>query len=106
MGVLNDACRRQGVPAISIWANVPHYIAANPNVKAALAFVRRVLTLLDFSTDLSDLENAAQDFDKRVADVLASDPKMSEYVRRLEERSDEDEEEEEYPGNTDALTQR
>jgi proteasome assembly chaperone (PAC2) family protein len=103
VGVLNDTCRQAGIPAISIWANVPHYIAANPNVKAALALVRRVLTLLDFSTDLSDLENAAQDFDKRVADVLASDPKMSEYVQRLEERSDEDEEEEEYPGNTDAL---
>jgi proteasome assembly chaperone (PAC2) family protein len=103
VGVLGDACRSHGVPLISIWANVPHYIAANPNVKAALALVRRVLTLLDFSTDLNDLENAAQDFDKRVADVLASDPKMSEYVRRLEERSDDDDDDEDYSGNTDAL---
>jgi proteasome assembly chaperone (PAC2) family protein len=102
VGVLNDACKRRGLPAISIWANVPHYIQASPNVKAALAIVRRVLTLLDFSTDLSDLERASADFDKRVADVLATDAKMAEYVRRLEERHDEDEDEASHD-ETDAL---
>jgi proteasome assembly chaperone (PAC2) family protein len=90
VGVLNDTCRLQGLPAISIWANVPHYIAATPNVKAALALVRRVLTLLDYSTDLTDLERASVEFDKRVADVLASDPNVADYVRRLEERDDAD----------------
>jgi proteasome assembly chaperone (PAC2) family protein len=90
VGVLNDTCRLHGLPAISIWANVPHYIAATPNVKAALALVRRVLTLLDYSTDLTDLERASIEFDKRVADVLASDPNVADYVRRLEERDDAD----------------
>ena len=52
VGSLNDACKRQGLPAISIWANVPHYIAASPNIKAAMVLVRRVFTLLDFSADL------------------------------------------------------
>jgi proteasome assembly chaperone (PAC2) family protein len=103
VGTLDDACRRQGLPAISVWANVPHYIAASPNIKAALALVRRAFTLLDFSADLSDLESAASDFDRRVANVLASDAKVAEYVRRLEEREDDDDEEEEHPGNTDAL---
>jgi len=88
VGVLQDACRQHGLPAISIWANVPHYISATPNVKAALAIVRRVLTLLDHSTDLSDLERASVEFDKRITDVLASDPKVADYVRRLEERDD------------------
>jgi len=103
VGTLNDECKRQGLPAISIWANVPHYIANAPNIKAALVLVRRVFTLLDFSADLSDLESAASDFDRRVANVLASDAKVAEYVRRLEERDEEEDEEEEYPGNTDAL---
>jgi len=93
VGVLNELCRQQGLPAISIWANVPHYIAAAPNVKAALAIVRRVLTLLDYSTDLTDLERASVEFDKRVADVLASDPNVADYVRRLEERDDTEDEE-------------
>jgi len=103
VGTLNDACKRQGLPAITIWANVPHYISASPNIKAALVLVRRVFTLLDFSADLNDLESAASDFDRRVANVLASDAKVAEYVRRLEERDEDEDEEEEYPGNTDAL---
>jgi proteasome assembly chaperone (PAC2) family protein len=103
VGTLNDECKRQGLPAITIWANVPHYIAAAPNIKAALVLVRRVFTLLDFSADLSDLESAASDFDRSVAKVLASDAKVAEYVRRLEERDEDEDEEEEYPGNTDAL---
>ncbi len=103
VGVLHDTCRQQGMPAISIWANVPHYIAASPNVKAALALVRRVLTLLDFSTDLSDLERASTEFDKRVADVLASDPNVADYVRRLEARGDTDDENDEQIGDIDAL---
>jgi len=103
ISALNDACKRQGLPAISIWANVPHYIPASPNIKAALVLVRRVFTLLDFSADLSDLESAASDFDRRVANVLASDAKVAEYVRRLEERDEDDDDDEEYPGNTDAL---
>ena len=103
VGTLNDACKRQGLPAISIWANVPHYITYAPNIKAALVLVRRVFTLLDFSADLNDLESAASDFDRRVANVLASDAKVAEYVRRLEERDEDEDEEEEYPGNTDAL---
>jgi hypothetical protein len=37
-----------------------------------------------------------------VANVLASDAKVAEYVRRLEEREDDDDDDE-YPGNTDAL---
>ncbi|MGQ4810460.1 hypothetical protein NKDENANG_03929 [Candidatus Entotheonellaceae bacterium PAL068K] len=102
VGVLHDTCRRRGLPAISIWANVPHYIAASPNVKAASALVRRAFTLLDYSTDLGELERAARDFDKRVAQVLATDPKIADYVRRLEER-DEEETEAEAPGNTEAL---
>jgi proteasome assembly chaperone (PAC2) family protein len=101
VGVLNDICRQKGLPAISIWANVPHYLAASPNVKAALALVRRTFTLLDFNVELADLERAAAEFDTRVAQVLASDPKVSEYVRQLEER-DTDEDEEEVSG-PDAL---
>jgi hypothetical protein len=89
------------LPAISIWANVPHYIAATPNVKAALAIVRRVLTLLDYSTDLTDLERASVEFDKRVSDVLASDPNVADYVRRLEERDDA---EDTAPGQDDEIS--
>jgi predicted ATP-grasp superfamily ATP-dependent carboligase len=103
VGALHDRCRTRGLPSITIWANVPQYITAAPNVKAALALVRRVLTLLDFSTELNDLERASAEFDKRVADVLASDSKIAEYVRRLEEQDESDDEESEQQDAIDAL---
>ena len=83
VGVLHDTCRRRGLPALSI--------------------VQRVLRLLDFSTDLSDLERAAGEFDRRVSDVLASDPKVAEYVRRLEERDEDEDDEDDAIGNTNDL---
>jgi hypothetical protein len=60
------------------------------------------MTLLDFNADLGDLERAAMEFDARVSQVLAADPKVAEYVRQLEERDTEDDEEEEA-GGTEAL---
>src|SRR3954465_13642299 len=42
VGVLHAACQEAGVPTAPLWASVPHYVAAAPNPKAALAFVRKL----------------------------------------------------------------
>ncbi len=42
VGVLHAACQESGLPSASLWAAVPHYIAAAPNPKAALALVRKL----------------------------------------------------------------
>src|SRR6476469_3302655 len=41
-GVLHGACAAAGIPSASLWASVPHYVAAAPNPKAALALVRHL----------------------------------------------------------------
>src|SRR5512147_2833628 len=33
VGVLHDACGQRGIPSASLWAAVPHYVAAVPNPK-------------------------------------------------------------------------
>src|SRR5919204_1396742 len=38
-GVLHSACADAGMSSASLWATVPHYVAAAPNPKAALALV-------------------------------------------------------------------
>src|SRR5439155_23562622 len=40
VGVLHHACAQAGLTAVSLWASVPHYVAAAPNPKAALALIR------------------------------------------------------------------
>jgi proteasome assembly chaperone (PAC2) family protein len=93
VGVLNDACRREGLPAVSLWANVPHYLSNTPNPKAMHALVRRVLGLLDYPLDLHDVERAVREFEAKVAEVIANNPAVASYVRQLEEREADDEEE-------------
>src|SRR5271170_5486602 len=59
VGVLHTACARAGLPSASLWAAVPHYVAAASNPKAALALVRRLEGLIGVSVDVSELESAA-----------------------------------------------
>src|SRR5215470_7531446 len=65
VGVLNDACRRAGLASLSFWANVPHYISAAPNPKAALALIGRLESFLHFTIDTTELRAAAADFDTK-----------------------------------------
>lgn len=90
VGVLNTLCREQGVPTSSLWANVPHYVSGIENPKAALALVRRVLTLLGAEADLSELVDATLQFDRNLDEVVRQNPKIAEYVRKLEARPPEE----------------
>ena len=47
VGVLHAACQDAGMPSASLWASVPHYVAAAPNPKAALALVRKLERLVE-----------------------------------------------------------
>jgi hypothetical protein len=86
VGVLNDACRRAGLPVVSLWANVPHYVSEVSNPHAVLALVRRILDFLAWSTDLDELEAAAAEFDRQLAVILSQKPEVARYIRELEGR--------------------
>ncbi|MBI3089704.1 MAG: PAC2 family protein [Candidatus Tectomicrobia bacterium] len=88
VGVLHDHLRREGMPSLSLWANCSHYIRAIPNPKAALALVRQVLRILDFTLDLSVLERAAAAFDQQISELIARDPKLASYVKQMELRDE------------------
>ncbi|HSB80336.1 MAG TPA: PAC2 family protein [Candidatus Methylomirabilis sp.] len=89
VGVLNDACRKAGLPVISLWANVPHYISEVSNPHAILALVRRVCDFLEWRPDLSELEEARVEFDRQLARVLSEKPDVARYIEELERRESE-----------------
>jgi len=93
VGVLNTMCRDDGLPTASLWANVPHYISGIENPKAAIALVRRVLSLLNAEADLTDLEAAGRQFDSNLEEIVSQNPKIADYVRKLERKQPEEEEE-------------
>jgi len=95
VGVLNTYCREHGLPTASLWANVPHYISGIENPKAALALVRRVLSLLNATADLSDLEEAGRQFERNLGEIVAQNEKIASYIAKLEARENEPEGDEE-----------
>ena len=88
VGVLQDACVQAGVPAISIWAAVPHYVSQPPSPKATLALLHRVEEVLDMEVPLGQLPDQAEEWQQTVSEMAAEDEDVRNYVRALEERGD------------------
>ena len=89
VGVLHHACARAGVASVSLWASVPHYVAAAPNPKAALALIRSFEGVAGVAVEARDLEESAEDYERQVSAAVASDPEVKSFVERLEQTLDE-----------------
>ena len=97
VGVLHDECRQAGMPSVSLWAPVPHYVASPPNPKATRALIERFAELIGVAVGVGDLAEAAEAWEERVNDLVSSDPDVSAYVRQLEERDDDQLDERDLP---------
>jgi predicted ATP-grasp superfamily ATP-dependent carboligase len=93
VGVLHGAFVEAGLPSASIWAGVPHYVAAAASPKAALALVRRVEGLVGVAVDVTELEAASADYERQVGIAVQSDPDVAAFVERLEAAAAEEKEE-------------
>jgi proteasome assembly chaperone (PAC2) family protein len=89
VGVVHDACDRRGIPSASLWAAVPHYVAAVPNPKAALALLRRLEGLVGVAVEASGLEEESESFERQVSNAVSANPEIQELVQRLEEEQAE-----------------
>jgi predicted ATP-grasp superfamily ATP-dependent carboligase len=92
VGVLHNACTEAGLPSATLWAAVPHYVAAAANPKAALAILRRLEGLIGVSVDVTDLESAAADYERQVGLAVQSDPEIQAFVERLEQAAESEDE--------------
>jgi proteasome assembly chaperone (PAC2) family protein len=84
VGVLHDSCRRSGMTSASLWAAVPHYVAAVPNPKAALALLRRLELMTGIAVDASELEEETESYEEQVGRAVAANPEIEELVERIE----------------------
>jgi proteasome assembly chaperone (PAC2) family protein len=89
VGVLHDACRRRELTSASLWAAVPHYVAAVPNPKAALALLRRLEGLTGIAVEASELEDATERFEEQVDRAVSANPEIEELVQSLEASQEE-----------------
>lgn len=98
VGVVHDCCRQLGMTSASLWAAVPHYVAAVPNPKAALALLRRLEGLTGVAVDAAELEEEAATYQDQIDRAIAANPEIEELVDRIEaEQSEQTESPEDLP---------
>jgi proteasome assembly chaperone (PAC2) family protein len=89
VGVVHDRCRQLGMTSASLWAAVPHYVAAVPNPKAALALLRRLEGLTGVAVDATELEEEATSYEEQIGRAIAANPEIEELVQRIESEQNE-----------------
>jgi proteasome assembly chaperone (PAC2) family protein len=89
VGVLQDSLQRVGLPTASLWAAVPGYAAQIPSPKASIALLEKACSMIGTPPPLGSLRSSSDEYDARVAALISDDDDMTEYVSRLEQMSDE-----------------
>lgn len=87
-GVLNVTFREHDIRTGTIWANVPHYVSASPNPPASLALLKSLMAMLDMEIPLGRMVRASAAFDQQLNEATSRNTEVSDYVRSLEERID------------------
>ena len=85
VGVVHDRCRAAGIASASLWAAVPHYVAAVPNPKAALALTERLERITGVAADISGLEDETASYEEQIGRAVAADPEVESLVSRIED---------------------
>jgi proteasome assembly chaperone (PAC2) family protein len=81
---LQEGFAAAGVPAIGIWARVPHYLAALPYPAASAALVEALATVAGLKLDAGELHAAAASVLTQIDEVLATSEEHRALVRGLE----------------------
>jgi proteasome assembly chaperone (PAC2) family protein len=84
VGVVHDVCGQAGISSASLWAAVPHYVAAVPNPKAALALLRRLEGLTGIAVDAGELEEETETYEEQIGRAVSANPEIEELVARIE----------------------
>ena len=88
VGVLLDSFRRVGIPSVSLWAAVPHYVQLAPSPPAAKALCERLAGVLATDIDVTELTEASEEYVEQVSQAVATDTETAGYVEELERRTD------------------
>ena len=88
LSVLADAAERAGIPTISIWASVPHYVHNAPSPKATLALIEKLESFIDFTIDRGSLAEDSAAWESGIDALASDDDDMAAYIQQLEQARD------------------
>jgi hypothetical protein len=87
--VLERALAAGGIPAIGLWARVPHYVAAMPFPAAAMALLDGLASISGLVIDSDVLQEAADAAHRKVDELIGQSGEHAAMVRQLERSMDE-----------------
>lgn len=88
VGVVADTAAGVGLPTLSVWGMVPHYVAQAPSPTAQLAVVEALEELLGVTVDTGSLQAEAALWRQSVDEAAQEDEQIAAYVQQLEEATD------------------
>ena len=88
-GVLQQLLTEAGVPALSLWAGVPHYVASPPNPRGTEAMLSWLSEQLGMAVPIDMLRAQSRTWTEKVDAAAGEDEDLRDYIRSLEERVDE-----------------
>lgn len=89
-GAVERQAAEVGLPAIGLWAQVPHYVSAMPSPSASAALIDGLATVADLSLPSDELHRQAQTLRTRLDELVAANPEHVTMVRQLEQQWDEE----------------
>ena len=87
-GVLEHALHAQKIPALGIWAQVPHYVSAMEYPAASVALLDGLEEATGISIEALGLRDEVRDHRRRLDRMVAEKPEHEAMVQQLEELHD------------------
>jgi proteasome assembly chaperone (PAC2) family protein len=81
---LQEGFAAAGIPAIGVWARVPHYLAATPYPAASAALIDALAAVAGLELDAEPLHTAAANIVSQIDEIVANNEEYRVLVRRLE----------------------
>jgi hypothetical protein len=88
LSVLSDAAERAGIPTLSVWASVPHYVHNAPSPKAMLALIERLEEFVDLQVARGSLQEESAAWESGIDALADDDDDMRAYITQLEQARD------------------
>ncbi len=88
LSVLGQAAEKAGVPTLSVWASVPHYVHNAPSPKATLALIQKLEEILGITIPRGDLVEESAAWESGIDALASDDDDMAAYIAQLERARD------------------
>lgn len=86
---IEERCAEVGLPAIGLWAQIPHYAAAMPYPGGAVSLIEKLNELGDLSFPVGSVAEDASATVARLDELVAGSGEHVTLLRQLEEQADQ-----------------